>query len=230
MLHTSSGLLFFGWQLLSKPLRCSIDGPKMYSPPLGRLARCSLHPLAAEAETSTPALPAAGTRATRRTDGSTRQICRSCTPPTPTTMIQRYLLAKAEFLRQQAAYLEESMPKREPIGLQPQESKDPSLDGMTVVVTGANGEVGSVVTEELLRRGCRVRAVVRSAEDQGSYERLSYAVGAESLQGEIEAPWICGTRPRAATVQFGRQFNRKSPRDGVNAMFRAGDVHGAGGR
>ena len=100
------------------------------------------------------------------------------------------LLAKAEFLRQQAAYLEESMPKREPIGLQPQESKDPSLDGMTVVVTGANGEVGSVVTEELLSRGCRVRAIVRSAEDQGSYERLSYAVGAESLQGEIEAPWI----------------------------------------
>ena len=100
------------------------------------------------------------------------------------------LLAKAEFLRQQAAYLEESMPKKEPIGLQPQESKDPSLDGMTVVVTGANGEVGSVVTEELLSRGCRVRAVVRSAEDQGSYERLSYAVGAESLQGEIEAPWI----------------------------------------
>ena len=100
------------------------------------------------------------------------------------------LLAKAEFLRQQAAYLEESMPKTEPIGLQPQESKDPSLDGMTVVVTGANGEVGSVVTEELLRRGCRVRAIVRSAEDQGSYERLSYAVGAESLQGEIEAPWI----------------------------------------
>ena len=100
------------------------------------------------------------------------------------------LLAKAEFLRQQAAYLEESMPKREPVGLQPQESKDPSLDGMTVVVTGANGEVGSIVTEELLRRGCRVRAVVRSAEDQGSYERLSYAVGAESLQGEIEAPWI----------------------------------------
>ena len=39
-------------------------------------------------------------------------------------------------------------------------------------------------------RGCRVRAIVRSAEDQGSYERLSYAVGAESLQGEIEAPWI----------------------------------------
>ena len=100
------------------------------------------------------------------------------------------LLAKAEFLRQQAAYLEESMPKREPIGLQPQESKDPSLDGMTVVVTGANGEVGSIVTEELLSRGCRVRAIVRSAEDQGSYERLSYAVGAESLQGEIEAPWI----------------------------------------
>ena len=100
------------------------------------------------------------------------------------------LLAKAEFLRQQAKYLEDQMPKKEPIGLQPQESKDPSLDGMTVVVTGANGEVGSVVTEELLRRGCRVRAIVRSAEDQGSYERLSYAVGAESLQGEIEAPWI----------------------------------------
>ena len=100
------------------------------------------------------------------------------------------LLAKAEFLRQQAKYLEDQMPKKEPIGLQPQESKDPSLDGMTVVVTGANGEVGSIVTEELLSRGCRVRAVVRSAEDQGSYERLSYAVGAESLQGEIEAPWI----------------------------------------
>ena len=117
--------------------------------------------------------------------GVPRHLCRLQDEDDP-----ELLLAKAEFLRQQAAYLEESMPKREPIGLQPQESKDPSLDGMTVVVTGANGEVGSVVTEELLSRGCRVRAIVRSAEDQGSYERLSYAVGAESLQGEIEAPWI----------------------------------------
>ena len=119
-----------------------------------------------------------------------RHLCRLRAADDDADEDPELLLAKAEFLRQQAAYLEESMPKREPIGLQPQESKDPSLDGMTVVVTGANGEVGSIVTEELLRRGCRVRAVVRSAEDQGSYERLSYAVGAESLQGEIEAPWI----------------------------------------
>ena len=101
------------------------------------------------------------------------------------------LLAKAEFLRQEAAYLEASMPKSENFGRPEQEeSREPSLAGKTVVVTGANGIVGSVVTEELLRRGCTVRAIVRSAEDKGAYERLSYAVGAESLQGEIEAPWI----------------------------------------
>ena len=83
------------------------------------------------------------------------------------------------------------MPKSENFGRPEQEeSREPSLAGMTVVVTGANGIVGSVVTEELLRRGCTVRAIVRSAEDKGAYERLSYAVGAESLQGEIEAPWI----------------------------------------
>ena len=53
------------------------------------------------------------------------------------------------------------------------------------VGVGTRVEGGHIATP----RG-RVRAVVRSAADQGSDERLSYAVGAESLQGEIEAPWI----------------------------------------
>ena len=59
------------------------------------------------------------------------------------------------------------MPSRA-LGLQPQESKEPSLDGMTVVVTGAAGEVGSVVTEELLAAaaGC-ARSKRAFAEDQG---------------------------------------------------------------
>ena len=116
------------------------------------------------------------------------------------------LLAKAEFLRQQAAYLEESMPKKEPIGLQPQESKDPSLDGMTVVVTGANGEVGSVVTEELLRRGCRVRAVVRSARRTRARTSACPTPSARSRsRARSRRPGSCGTRPRAGHCSTRRQ-------------------------
>ena len=93
-------------------------------------------------------------------------------------------------MRAEAAALEATMPKQD-YGYEAPAYQPPELDDDTlVVVCGANGICGSAVANELLERGCRVRAVVRSAEDVESYERLSYAVGAESLQGEIEAPWI----------------------------------------
>ena len=152
MFCTRSGLLF-GWQLLSKPLRCSIDGPDMLSSswPPGR-PQPTCVPRGSDQHSATG--PRSGT-AQRVTDGATASSM-PATLPTTMTKIQRYF-SKGEFLRQQAKYLEE-MPK-EPIGLQPQENRT-SLDGMTVS-SRALMVSRLHLTEELLS-GCRVRAIVRS--------------------------------------------------------------------
>lgn len=103
------------------------------------------------------------------------------------------LLAAAAALRAEAADLEATLPKREAEEDEEvdaeEEDSAPSVAGKTVVVCGANGLAGSAVCARLLEAGATVRAVVRST-DLASYERLSYAVGAESLVGTIEAPWI----------------------------------------
>ena len=129
------------------------------------------------------------------------------------------LLAKAEFLRQQAKYLEDQMPKKEPIGLQPQESKDPSLDGMTVVVTGANGEVGSVVTEELLQPrlpGARDRPFGGGPGARTSACRTPSA--RSRSRARSRRPGSCGTRP---TVQLaGSESEQKmNPLDASRAAM-----------
>ena len=96
------------------------------------------------------------------------------------------------------------MPKTEPIGLQPQESKEPSLDGMTVVVTGANGEVGSIVTEELLSRGCRVRAAARRRGGPHALAAGAVACGCAALSVLAAPPHPTSRRlslaPRASSV------------------------------
>ena len=99
------------------------------------------------------------------------------------------LLAEAERLRREAAALEATLPKREPVGRPEFVDEAPSYDGATIVVTGANGRLGSAVASALLERGASVRCVIRSSEPE-AYGRLSYEVGAESLVGTIEAPWI----------------------------------------
>ena len=99
------------------------------------------------------------------------------------------LLAEAERLRREAAALEATLPKREPVGRPEFVDEAPSYDGATIVVTGANGRLGSAVASALLERGASVRCVIRSSEPE-AYGRLSYEVGAESLVDTIEAPWI----------------------------------------
>ena len=103
------------------------------------------------------------------------------------------LLAEAERLRREAAALEATLPKREPVGRPEFVDEAPSYDGATIVVTGANGRLGSAVASALLERGASVRCVIRSSEPE-AYGRLSYEVGAESLVGTIEAPCAPGSR------------------------------------
>jgi len=65
-----------------------------------------------------------------------------------------------------------------------------SLLGKTVFVAGANGRLGSRVCKLLLRRGCTVRASVRGTEKVEDYSRLSYEIGMEEAEYDIQAPWI----------------------------------------
>ena len=67
----------------------------------------------------------------------------------------------------------------------------PSLKGATVLVCGANGNVGSKVVRELLRTtgAAQVRAVVSRTLGIEGYGKLSYEVGAEDGTGTIQPIW-----------------------------------------
>ena len=54
----------------------------------------------------------------------------------------------------------------------------------TVFITGATGLVGSHVAEEAVRRGCRVRALVRPTSDSRWLDQL----GVEKVLGDLEDP------------------------------------------
>ncbi|HEX8704976.1 MAG TPA: NAD-dependent epimerase/dehydratase family protein [Myxococcaceae bacterium] len=56
-----------------------------------------------------------------------------------------------------------------------------ALQGKVVLVTGANGFLGSRVVERLAREGLKVRALIRRPESQAELTRL----GAEPLIGEV---------------------------------------------
>lgn len=131
------------------------------------------------------------------------------------------LKSKAEELREQIRKMEEqlqSSPKRsnnndEYIKIperdnneeqQPIEGK--SLKNKRVLVVGANGRLGSMVTRYLLRNHPEVKEVVAAVHYVGEattrgYGRLSYEVGAEDGVGTIGAAWS-PEEERNASFQF----------------------------
>jgi hypothetical protein len=114
------------------------------------------------------------------------------------------LRQQAESLREQIRKMEETLgPARrsnnnaeympEPTApIDVQEGK--SLKGKTVMVVGANGRLGSMVTRYLLRNHPEVKEVLAAVHFVGEastrgYGRLSYEVGAEDGVGTIGAAW-----------------------------------------
>lgn len=117
------------------------------------------------------------------------------------------LRKKAEQLREQIRNLEETLgPERErkannnaqyipaPKPEDLVEIKGKSLKNKTVLITGANGRLGSMVARYILRNHPEVKEVVAAVHYVGEassrgYGRLSYEVGAEDGVGTIGAAW-----------------------------------------
>ena len=78
-----------------------------------------------------------------------------------------------------------------------------AFKGKVILVAGGNGRLGSQVVRELLRRGCSVRATIRSSDAVRDYARLSYEIGAEEGLGDIVAPWVRKSVQMTATAQMG---------------------------
>lgn len=92
---------------------------------------------------------------------------------------------------------------------------------MTVLVTGANGHVGFVLTQHLVERGYRVRASVRDARDPARTQRLS-ALGVEVVEMDLLKP---DTIARAvegmeAVFQVAATYEMV-PKHGADAIIRA---------
>ncbi len=116
--------------------------------------------------------------------------------------------SKAEELREQIRKMEEQLQSSSPQrrsnnnseyikttsndDSQPQQGK--SLKNKRILVIGANGRLGSMVTRYLLRSHPEVKEVVAAVHYVGQattrgYGRLSYEVGAEDGVGTIGAAW-----------------------------------------
>jgi len=126
------------------------------------------------------------------------------------------LLAEARKLRAAASDIEDDIPPRPFVAGAPPDAAPGAgrfdweggsgghpLRGKRVLVTGANGRLGSMVCRYLLREcpGCEVIAAVHyvgEATTRG-YGRLSYEVGAEDGVGSIGAAW---SEDRTATYQY----------------------------
>lgn len=104
------------------------------------------------------------------------------------------LQEKAKELREQIRKMEENLPAARgnknaqyipaPKPVEIEEIEGKSLKGKTVLVVGANGRLGSMVTRYLLRNHPEVKEVLASVHYVGQassrgYGRLSYEVGAE---------------------------------------------------
>ena len=105
------------------------------------------------------------------------------------------LQEKAKELREQIRKMEENLPATRgrnnnaqyipaPKIVEIEEIEGKSLKGKTVLVVGANGRLGSMVTRYLLRNHPEVKEVLASVHYVGQassrgYGRLSYEVGAE---------------------------------------------------
>lgn len=133
------------------------------------------------------------------------------------------LKQKSELLRQQIRDMEEALEKSRKVQQQRMEAKaaakqeeiddsengdSMSLRNKRVLVTGANGRLGSLVCRHLLRNHPEIGEVVaavhvvsENSPTARGYGRLSYEVGAEDGIGSIGPAWS-STEERTATFQF----------------------------
>ncbi|KAL3804956.1 hypothetical protein ACHAWO_005472 [Cyclotella atomus] len=123
------------------------------------------------------------------------------------------LRQKAASLREQASLLESSLNRPlPPSSSQPNDNDSnsqqrKSLKNKRILITGANGRLGSMITRHLLRSHPELSEVIAAVHYIGSattrgYGRLSYEVGAEDGIGSIGPVW---SEDRDATFTFDRE-------------------------
>ena len=78
-----------------------------------------------------------------------------------------------------------------------------TTDSKTIFITGGTGLVGSHVVEEALRRGHRVRALVRASSDT----RWLDTWGVEKVEGDLADPEAL--RPGRRRGRLGVQLRRQ---------------------
>jgi TolA-binding protein len=132
------------------------------------------------------------------------------------------LRIKAEQLRKQIRELEEKLPNTKKLNNNDEyirkendndddhDTETKSLKNKRVLVIGANGRLGSMVTRYLLRNHPEVKEVVASVHYVGEattrgYGRLSYEVGAEDGVGRIGAAWS-PEEERNASFEFSEEM------------------------
>ena len=124
------------------------------------------------------------------------------------------LKRKAQDLREQAAKLESLLGPSRKSRLPPEPSNNQedilptgkTLRNKRVLITGANGRLGSMVTRHLLRSHPELKEVVAAVHYVGEattrgYGRLSYEVGAEDGRGSIGPAWS-GEDERNASFEY----------------------------
>ncbi|KAK8071139.1 NAD(P)-binding Rossmann-fold containing protein [Apiospora hydei] len=101
--------------------------------------------------------------------------------------------------------------------------------GARVLVTGSTGSVGSAVTNELLKAGLKVRAIVRNLEKGVSFRRFRRTLRSRCLRGctcgEPRGPRDVGEgngRVRRRRPHGDRHLARHEPRTGHHAHGRLG--------
>jgi nucleoside-diphosphate-sugar epimerase len=120
------------------------------------------------------------------------------------------LQEKAQALREQIRIMQDQInrdkPPPAPTPIPPPVSTTPTLVNKRILVTGANGRLGSMVCRYLLRNHpqtevvAAVHVVGENSVTARGYGRLSYEVGAEDGIGSIGAAW--SSEDRTATFQF----------------------------
>jgi hypothetical protein len=145
------------------------------------------------------------------------------------------LRSKAEQLREQIRAMEEQLPRSsisnnndEYIQIESDDASSvleegKSLKNKRVLVVGANGRLGSMVTRYLLRNHPEVKEVVAAVHYVGEattrgYGRLSYEVGAEDGVGTIGAAWA-PEEERNASFEFSDAMKDYNLQNLVCAFF-----------